>query len=317
MEIERLRNGEMLSKEDILELSKKDVVYLCELANAVRKEFCKDSFDICTIINAKSGLCSEDCKFCSQSSHFNTSSPQYDMLSYEEILKDAIYNEYKGVLRYSLVTSGKRLSKPEVKAVCEIYARLNEKCNISLCASHGLLEYEDFLNLVKSGVTRYHNNLETSRNFFSNICSTHTYDEKVSAIKAAQKAGLQVCSGGIIGLGETLEDRIDMALELRALEIKSIPINILNPIKGTPFEKNSPLDETEILKTIALIRLILPDAVIRLAGGRGLLQDKGKKAFLSGVNGAITGDMLTTSGTNIDMDVDIIKSVGYTIEKRD
>lgn len=238
------------------------------------------------------------------------------MLSYEEILKDAIYNEYKGVLRYSLVTSGKRLSKPEVKAVCEIYARLNEKCNISLCASHGLLEYEDFLNLVKSGVTRYHNNLETSRNFFSNICSTHTYDEKVSAIKAAQKAGLQVCSGGIIGLGETLEDRIDMALELRDLEIKSIPINILNPIKGTPFEKNSPLDETEILKTIALIRLILPDAVIRLAGGRGLLQDKGKKAFLSGVNGAITGDMLTTSGTNIDMDVDIIKSVGYTIEKR-
>ena len=317
MELEAyLDSKNLISKKEALELSKKPVEELCQIADKIRKHFCGSEFDICTIINAKSGSCSEDCKFCSQSSHFQTSSAEYGIMDLNEILSDAKYNEEKGVLRYSLVTSGKRLSKSELETVCKTYGELSQNCEISLCASHGLLNYEDFKKLVESGVTRYHNNLESSRAFFKNICTTHSYEDKLEAIKAAQKAGLEVCSGGIIGLGETLEDRLDMAFELRALNIKSVPINILNPIKGTPFENNEMLSEDEILKTIALYRIILKDAVIRLAGGRGLLKDKGKRAFISGINGAITGDMLTTSGTNIDMDIAMIEEAGYKIGKR-
>lgn len=315
--IDQIFLNEFLSKKEVLKLLRVPVEQLCTAANAIRKYFCNDSFDICTIINAKSGTCSENCKFCSQSSHFNTESPEYDMLSQSEILKDAKYNEQKGVLRYSLVTSGRRLSKTEVDKVCQIYREISKTSNMALCASHGLLEYEDFVKLYQAGVVRYHNNLESSRSFFSKVCTTHTYEDKLKTIRAAQKAGLKVCSGGIIGLGETMEDRIDMAFELRALGIKSVPINILNPIQGTPFGENKILSEDEILKTIAIFRFILPDAVIRLAGGRGLLKDKGKCAFLSGINGAITGDMLTTSGTNIDMDKQMIAEAGFIIEKRD
>ncbi len=317
MELEAYLDSEnLISKAEALKLAKKPVEELCQIANKIRQNFCGSEFDICTIINAKSGSCSEDCKFCSQSSHFKTPSAEYGIMDSNEILSDAKYNEKKGVLRYSLVTSGRKLSKSELEKVCKTYKKLSQNCEMSLCASHGLLTYEDFKKLVEVGVTRYHNNLETSRAFFKNICTTHTYEDKLEAIKAAQKAGLEVCSGGIIGLGETLEDRLDMAFELRALNIKSVPINILNPIKGTPFEENAMLSEDEILKTIALYRIILKDAVIRLAGGRGLLKDKGKSAFISGINGAITGDMLTTSGTNIDMDIAMIEEAGYKLGRR-
>lgn len=315
--LEKIFSGEFLSKKEVLKLLNIPTEELIGAANSVRKHLCNESFDICTIINAKSGACSENCKFCSQSSHFNTASPKYDMLLQEEIIEDARYNEDKGVLRYSLVTSGRRLSKFEVDKVCQIYKKLSKTSNISLCASHGLLGYEDLKKLYKAGVVRYHNNLESSRSFFPKVCSTHTYEDKLKTIRAAQEAGLKVCSGGIIGLGETMEDRIDMAFELRALGIKSVPINILNPISGTPFGENKVLSEDEILKTIAIFRFILPDAVIRLAGGRGLLKDRGKRAFESGINGAITGDMLTTSGTNIDMDKQMIAEAGFVIEKRD
>lgn len=315
--INKIFTGEFISKKEVLKLLRVPLEELCTAANAVRKHFCNDSFDICTIINAKSGACSENCKFCSQSSHFNTGSPKYDMLSLNEIIEDAKYNEQKGVLRYSLVTSGRNLSKLEVDKVCQIYTAISKTSNMALCASHGLLEYEDFEKLYQAGVVRYHNNLESSRSFFSKVCTSHSYEDKLKTIKAAQEAGLKVCSGGIIGLGETMEDRIDMAFELRILGIKSVPINILNPISGTPFGENRVLSEDEILKTIAIFRLILPDAVIRLAGGRGLLKDRGKRAFLSGINGAITGDMLTTSGTNIDMDKQMIEEAGFIIEKRD
>ncbi|MGL5255889.1 MAG: biotin synthase BioB [Proteocatella sp.] len=315
--LNKIFSGEFLSKKEVLKLLNIPTEELIRAANSVRKHLCNESFDICTIINAKSGACSENCKFCSQSSHFNTASPKYDMLSQSEIIEDARYNEQKGVLRYSLVTSGRKLSKTEVDKVCQIYTALSKTSNMALCASHGLLEYEDLKKLYKAGVVRYHNNLESSRSFFPKVCSTHIYEDKLKTIRAAQEAGLKVCSGGIIGLGETMEDRIDMAFELRTLGIKSVPINILNPISGTPFGENKVLSEDEILKTIAIFRFILPDAVIRLAGGRGLLKDKGRRAFASGINGAITGDMLTTSGTNIDMDKQMIAEAGFVIEKRD
>ncbi len=159
-----------------------------------------------------------------------------------------------------------------------------------------------------------HNNLETSKNFFPNVCTTHTFDDKVNSLKAALKSSLSVCSGGIIGLGERMQDRIDLAFSLAELNIKSVPLNILSPVKGTPFENNNPLSEEEILKTTAIFRFIIPDAFIRLAGGRSYLSDKGKKAFLSGANAAITGDMLTTYGISVDTDMQIIKETGYIVE---
>ena len=312
---EKIFHGVILEKEEILSLLNEPLDKLCITADEIRKHFCGDSFDMCTIINGKSGRCSENCKYCSQSIHFKTSIEEYPLLDSKRILDDAKYNDDKGVLRYSIVTSGKRLSQKDLKDVCKSYRLIKENSNISLCASHGLLSYDDFIKLKDAGVTRYHNNLETSRSFFPNICTTHSYDEKIETIKAAQKAGLEVCSGGILGLGESMEDRIDMVLEVRNLGIKSVPVNILNPIKGTPLENNKILPSNEIKRTIAIFRFIIPYAAIRLAGGRGLLLDKGKSLFSSGANATITGDMLTTAGISINDDFNIIKELNYKVTK--
>lgn len=311
--IDDIKNGREISREEALSLIQIDADKLAEGADSIREHFCGNSFDMCTIINGKSGRCPENCKYCAQSSHFSACSEEYPLLSTEKILEEAQYNHNKGVLRYSVVTSGRRLSETELDAVCESYKAVRKSCGISLCASHGLLDYNDFVKLREAGVTRYHNNLETSRKNFPNICTTHTFDDKIRTIKAAQKAGLEVCSGGIIGMGEAFEDRIDMAFELKALGINSVPINILNPIKGTPLGSRSVLPYDEIRKTVSIFRFILPRASIRLAGGRGLIEDKGRELFKSGANAAISGDMLTTSGICIDDDMKILSESGYEV----
>ena len=309
--INKIFNGCQINKEEAMNLWNMDTDELCNAANEIRKTFCGNAFDFCSIINGKSGNCSENCRFCAQSASSKTNCESYPLLPGEELLKLGLYNEKKGVLRYSVVTSGKRLSKKEVEKVCQYYKYLKENSSLSLCASHGLLDLEDFKKLKDSGVTRCHNNLETSRRYFPSICSTHTYDDKIKAIKAAREAGLEVCSGGIIGMGETREDRVDMAFELRSLNIHSVPLNILNPIPGTYFGNIPPISEDEIRKTVAIFRFILPDAIIRTAGGRILLSDGGEKLFKGGINGAITGDMLTTSGSMIDKDKEKIRRCGF------
>ncbi|WP_312354969.1 biotin synthase BioB [Aminipila sp.] len=314
-------NGHYITTKEALELlsasllSEEHLHELCEAANAIRRHFCGNKFDLCTIINGKCGRCSEDCKYCAQSSHYPTETEYYPLLEKKEFLDGAKYNEKKGILRYSIVTSGRTLTDEELEELCKCYQCLHENTQISLCASHGLLNYQQFLKLKNAGVVRYHNNLETSRRNFPNICTTHTYEDKISAIQAAQKAGLSICSGGILGLGETREDRISMAFELRGLGIKSIPINILNPIAHTPFEKNEIISEDEVRRTVAVFRFILPDAALRLAGGRGLLADKGQRIFLSGANAAISGDMLTTSGILIDHDMKMLQEIGYEVSQ--
>ncbi|MDU1413719.1 MAG: biotin synthase BioB [Clostridium sp.] len=310
---EKILDGYIINKEDALLLLNEDLDLLCQYADELREHFCKDSFDMCTIINGKSGKCSENCKYCAQSAHFNTSVEEYPLLDLDTIKEDAKYNDEKGVLRYSVVTSGKRLSDKEVDTLCEVYEKIKKETKLSLCASHGLLSFENFQKLKAAGVARYHNNLEASRNFFPQICTTHTYDDKINTIKAAQMAGLEVCSGGIMGLGETMEDRIDMVLDLREIGIKSIPVNILNPIKGTPMENNRPISKEEAQRIVAIYRFIIPEGTIRLAGGRGLLDDKGRAIFNSGANAAITGDMLTTAGITIDDDMSMLKELGYKV----
>ena len=198
--------------------------------------------------------------------------------------------------------------------MCDISENILNTLDVKVCASFGLLSEEEFRKVKKSGIVRIHNNLETSRRNFPNVCTTHTYDDKITAIKNAQKAGLEVCSGGIMGLGETYEDRIDMALDIRDLGVKSVPINMLNAIEGTPFEKNERLTDDDMRRIVAIYRFILPCAAIRLAGGRGLLSDKGKACFKSGANAAISGDMLTTTGITINDDIKMITELGYVAQ---
>ena len=307
----RIINGYRISREEALILSSEPVNEITAAANELRIYFCGKKPELCSIINGRSGRCSEDCRFCAQSAHYKSTPEEYPLEKNERFVKEALYNYKKGINRFSIVTSGRKLTESEIKTVCEIYSDVKKNTGISLCASHGLLSTQDFSRLKKAGVTRYHCNLETSRRFFPDICSTHTYDDKINVIRNAQAAKLEICSGGIIGLDETMEDRIDMAMDISSFEIKSVPVNVLNPIKGTPLENQPFLSEEEILRTLAVFRFILPDAAIRLAGGRALMNDMGSAGFISGANAAITGDMLTTAGISINEDLTMLSELGY------
>lgn len=311
---DKVLQGEQITESEAMYLYEQPLDELCQSADKIRRHFCSNRFDICTIINGKSGRCSENCKFCAQSAHHHTGVTEYALLSEQEIIAQAQKNHEQGVLRYSIVTSGKRLSEQKVDEMCRVVASIKRKVGISVCVSFGLLEEAQFRKLKEAGVTRVHNNLETSRRYFPQICTTHTFDDKIRAIRAAQAAGLSVCSGGIMGLGETIQDRIDMAMSLRDLGIKSVPINMLNPIPGTPFAHNPKLSQTDMQRIVAIYRFVLPDASIRLAGGRGLLADKGKSCFLSGANAAISGDMLTTSGITTQTDIKLLNELGFEVK---
>ena len=309
---EEIINGRRLNREDDLAFfMEEDLDSLCRGADEIRRRLRGDRADLCSIINGRSGR--EDCKFCAQSSCHNAKINEYPFLEPEEILEDCRRHERQGVGRYSVVTAGRALNGREMDLALRAYRSMKENCKIELCASHGLLSQEDFYRLAEAGISRYHANIETSRRNFPNICTTHTYDDKLEVIRRARNAGLAVCSGGIIGMGETWEDRVDMAFSLYEMEIKSIPINILQPIPGTPFGTLPPLSEEEILRTIAMFRYINPDAEVRLAAGRNSMEHSGKKVFTAGANAAITGDMLTTSGNNIADDMAMLTSMGFEV----
>lgn len=312
---QRVLDGGRISRTEALLLYTQPLAPLCENANKIRKHFCGDAFDLCTIVNAKSGRCSENCKFCAQSAHYCTDAAQYPLLSVNEIVAQAQRNAEQGIRRYSIVTAGRRLTDAEVDEMCEAVAAVRAKTGMAVCVSFGLLDTAQYRKLKTAGVTRVHNNLETSRRYFSQVCTTHTFDDKVQAIRAAQEAELPVCSGGIMGLGETAEDRIDMALCLRDLGILSVPVNLLNPIPGTPLALGERLGADALRRIVAVYRFLLPRAFIRLAGGRGLLADKGKTCFLSGANAAISGDMLTTAGITVQTDKALLRDLGYNTEQ--
>lgn len=307
-------SGKELFSADVLPLLEAPLEELCAAADEIRMAVCGTRFDLCTIVNGKCGRCSEDCSYCAQSAHYHTScTDSYPLLSSEELLAQAEKNAAQGVLRYSIVTSGKRLSDKEVDAVCEAVRLIREKTGICVCVSFGLLGEAQFRKLKEAGVSRVHCNLESSRSFFPQICTTHTFQEKIETLKAARRAGLDICSGGIMGLGETMKDRIDMAVTVRALGVDSVPVNLLNPIPGTPCENNPILSEDELCRILAIYRFLLPHASIRLAGGRGLLSDKGERCFRSGANAAISGDMLTTAGITVETDLALLKKHGFEV----
>ena len=309
---EKILAGEQIDKADAMALLDAPLEELARAADELREKFCGNGFDLCTIVNAKCGKCSEDCKYCAQSAHYHTACEKsYPLLSTEAILAQAKKNAEQGVLRYSIVTSGKRLSDAEIDRVCEAIREIRTQTSLQVCVSIGLQNEEQFRRIKDAGATRAHCNLEASRRYFPQVCTTHTFDQKIETLKAAKRAGLSICSGGIMGLGETMEDRIDMVLAAREIGATSVPVNLLTPIPGTPYEKNRKLTNDELCRIVAIFRFIMPRSAIRLAGGRGLLGDKGEKCFRSGANATISGDMLTTSGISTATDKQLLASLGY------
>lgn len=308
----KIFDGYKITKEEAISLLESPIDELLIAADEIRDHFCGTGFDICTIVNGKCGKCSEDCKYCAQSAHYQTSCTEsHSLLDTKTLVEGARHNKEQGVLRYSIVTSGRALSGQEVDQVCESIKEIKEKVGIAVCVSFGLLKKEQYEKIYAAGATRVHCNLESSETYFPQICTTHTYQEKINSLKAAKAAGMSICSGGILGLGESFEDRIDMVLTARELGVKSIPVNVLNPIPGTPYENNLVLSNEEVCRFIAIFRFIIPDASIRLAGGRGLLGDKGARCFTSGANAAISGDMLTTSGITMATDMELLSKLGF------
>lgn len=305
-----------ISRQEALALFDFPLEKLSAAADRIRKSCAPKTTSVCSIISAKQGSCGENCKFCAQSAHWKTSCTSHCMVNAEKVLEycnRAIENK---VSRLSLVTSGGALSPKDFDKAVECYKQVIPKLNgkLLMCASHGMLEYDDMIRLKQSGVVRYHHNLETSKNYFDKICTSHSYDDRINTILAAKKAGLEICCGGIIGMGESIEDRIDLAMAIRELDVQSVPVNVLNPIPGTPFENLTVLTKEEILKTIAVFRFIMPSQFIRCAAGRKSLGKNGEDAFLSGANALISGDFLTVEGSSNREDIEMLEHLGLEVE---
>jgi len=281
------------------------------LANRIREFFLGNFVETCSIMNARSGLCSEDCKWCAQSGHYKTGVDTYGYVSQSAAVNEAKKAAENRVRRFSLVTSGKTVSDANVERLARAFEAMGKVGGIELCGSFGLLSKVQLQRLKEAGLTRYHCNLEAAPSFFPNLCSTHTIEEKLETISHARDLGIEICSGGIIGMGETLEQRIELAFAIGRTGAVSVPVNILQPIKGTPLEKQLPLSEDEILTAFAVFRIVNPKAHIRFAGGRSSIRAKQELALRAGVSAMLVGDMLTTVGSNIQQDYEMLARLGY------
>jgi biotin synthase len=291
----------------LLKLPPEDLV---AIADKTREEFVGPKIELCSIMNAKSGLCCEDCKFCAQAARHKTGIDTYPLKSTREIVGAAVRAKEIGAERFGIVTSGDTLSKKELDIISDAILEITKNIGIKACASLGSLSEDELTSLEKSGLSRYHHNIETSPGYFDKIVTTHAFEDRLKTIRNAKKSGLEVCSGGIIGMGETQEDRIQMALILKELNVDSVPINILIPIRGTPLENQKRISRAEVIKTIALFRIILKDKTIRLAAGReSVFIDSQEQAFMAGANGMMIGGYLTVKGKEVAEDKKLIEEI--------
>ncbi len=318
--LNRAVEGGAVSFDEALSLAAggpEDLPRLMACAREIRQTFRGDAVSLCAIINAKSGRCGEDCGFCAQSTRFKTDAASYPLIPEEKILQGSEQSAREGVSFFCIVTSGKRATAQELEKIGATLRRMRDAGQVRPCASLGTLELEELAALKKAGLTRYHHNIETARSYYESVCTSHAYEDRLQTVLRAKEAGLQICCGGIIGMGETLAQRVEMAFALRELEVTSIPLNILNPIEGTPLFGTEPLSREEILKTFALFRIINPTAEIRACAGREVnLQDEQGKLLDAGIDGLLTGDYLTTTGTTPEKDRDMITARGLKIGTR-
>ncbi len=294
----------------LIEKAPKEELY--EAAHQITLNRTSMVFDTCSIINARSGRCSEDCKWCAQSAHYKTDVEVYPLVDNETCLKQALENQKRGINRYGIVTSGRGQSNEDIEKLCSMIAHLRQNSSIHICASLGLVTKSQLARLKEAGLERLHCNLEAAPQMFEKLCTTHTTAMKMATIKAAQELGIEVCSGGILGMGETPRQRVELFFAIKEAGIKSFPLNILNPIAGTPLEGTAPMSDDDILSAVATLRFIVPDIFIRFAGGRAKRsKELIKRSFYVGVNSCLMGDMLTTPGTDIADEFNFIKEAGY------
>ena len=311
---ENILAGHLADRGEIEYLFSLDTEYLWDIlywANGIRQKFFGSKIKVCSIIPARLGGCAQDCKFCAQSARHNTPFKKVEILSEEEILAAAKVAKETGVPHFGIVYSGKGISEDELTRLENLIPKIKNEIGIDVCGGFGIINYQQAVRLKKAGLSRYNHNLETSRNHFKNIVTTHDYDMRIQTVFAAKKAGLGLCVGGIFGIGETEADRIDMALELRDIGADMVPMNFLHPIAGTPMGDMPTMKPLEILRLIALYRFILPKAGIKIAGGRVLnLRDMQSWAFYAGATSILSGNYLTTAGRSVEDDVRMIKDLG-------
>lgn len=313
---ETVLNGQDLPFNDALDLIKAEskwVPYLASVANEVRLHFKGNQVETCALTNAKSGNCSEDCKFCSQSAHFSSDSPTYKLIRVEEMVAQAKQAKAEGATEFCIVTSGWGQTDPvEFDAIVEAVSRISSEVDIMVDCSLGFMTKEQAERLKQAGLYRNNHNLETCQSHFDQVVSTHTYMDRVDHLTMVREYGIFPCSGGIFGMGESLEQRLELAYELKRIKSDCVPLNILNPRPGTPFEHLSPLTPFEIIQSIALFRLILPSSTIKIAGGREVnLRDLQSMALMAGANGIILGNYLTTMGRSSKQDLQMLKDLEF------
>lgn len=309
---QRVLDGGNLTDDEVYALVDiKDVNLLRKAAGEITRALCKPNFDSCSIVNARSGKCSENCKWCAQSAHFKTGCETYDMVDEETCIKAARMNADNGVLRFSLVASGRAVKGKALERVCSMLKRAKEETGIHTCASLGLLNEEELKQLKESGATRYHCNIETAPSYFETLCTTHTMEDKFRTIETARRLGFGVCSGGIIGMGESRKQRAEFALALRRAQPISIPINILQPIPGTPLENVELISFDEILDAIAIMRFAHPRCELRFAGGRArFTEDEQLRMMEVGINAGVVGTLLTTIASSFEADKELVRKAG-------
>lgn len=316
--MEKVLSGGYITKSDALLLVESPDLNLLDLissADYIRRKFSGDQIDLCAIVNAKSGACSEDCAYCAQSSKNKTGVQIFPLMNVELIMEKAEEAKTGGVSRFSIVTSGKKVSSTELKAVASVLKHIRD-IGLIPCASLGMLSKDELSFLKDNGLERYHHNIETAERFFPEICSTHTFSQRVKTIESARSVGLSVCSGGIFGMGETWEDRLEMAFTLRDLNVQSTPINFLIPIEGTPLSGREIIHPFEALRIISIFRFILPDKSIRICGGRiQALREFHSMVFMAGADSILTGNYLTTTGRTFEDDIRLIKVHGLIPQK--
>ncbi|MFC1667553.1 biotin synthase BioB [Candidatus Omnitrophota bacterium] len=313
--LDSVLSGKELGFEEakiLLSTKRNEMPFLMDAADTLRRKFCGNKMDLCSLVNAKSGLCSEDCRFCAQSSRHAADCETYPLVSIEKMVKRAEDAKGIGASNFCIVISGEGPTREEFDKIKKAIVKINKEVGIRVDCSLGSLEMDMIKELKETGVDRYNHNLETSEDFYKSICTTHSYKNRLNMVGRLKDVGLDACCGGIIGLGEAIDERIKLAFALKDLDIGCVPINMLNPRKGTPLEHINPLSPMDIIKTIAVFRLILPRAVIKVAGGREYaLRDFQAMAFTSGANGMIIGGYLTTKGRSVEQDLEMVEDLGF------